>query len=154
MCAQLLQLCPTLCNPMDCSPPGSSVHGILQARILEWVVIPSSRASSQPRDSTCVSFISSIAGRFFTSQAPGKHKVERKEEKEWRQWKEYPQELDCRKSRASVFLQWEINILKTWHYIFTEVNAERFQVDEEWVSRIRWSESTEPSAEFASYKVH
>ena len=41
-----------LCNPMDCSPPGSSVHGILQARILEWVAMPSSRGSSQPRDRT------------------------------------------------------------------------------------------------------
>ena len=40
------QLCLTLCNPMDCSPPGSSIHGILQARILEWVAIPFSRASS------------------------------------------------------------------------------------------------------------
>ena len=48
---------------MDCSPPGSSVHGILQARILEWVAIPSSRGSSQPRDWTLVS---GIAGRFFT----------------------------------------------------------------------------------------
>ena len=37
------QSCPTLCNPMDCSPPGSSVHGVLQARILEWVTIPFSR---------------------------------------------------------------------------------------------------------------
>ena len=44
------QSCPTLCNPMDCSPPGSSVHGILQARILEWVVISFSRGSFQPRD--------------------------------------------------------------------------------------------------------
>ena len=41
-----LQLCPTLCDPMDCSPPGSPVHGILQARILEWVAILSSRESS------------------------------------------------------------------------------------------------------------
>ena len=41
--AQSLQSCPTLCNPMNCSPPGSSVHGILQARILEWVTRPSSR---------------------------------------------------------------------------------------------------------------
>ena len=63
-------LCPTLCNPMDCSPPGSSVHGILQARILEWVAIPFSwvaipfsRGSSQPRDQTRVSC---VAGRFFT----------------------------------------------------------------------------------------
>ena len=46
--AQLLQSCPTLCDPMDCSPPGSSVHGILQARILEWVVMPSFRGSSWP----------------------------------------------------------------------------------------------------------
>ena len=47
-----LQLCLTLCDPIDCSPPGSSVHGILQARILEWVVIPSSRGSSRARDWT------------------------------------------------------------------------------------------------------
>ena len=52
------QLCMTLCDPMDCSPPGFSVHGILQARILEWVAIPFSRASSQPRDRTWVSCIS------------------------------------------------------------------------------------------------
>ena len=62
--AKSLQSCPTLCNPMDCSPPGSSVHGILQARILEWVAVPSSKGSFQPKDQTCVSC---IAGRFFTS---------------------------------------------------------------------------------------
>ena len=44
------QSCPALCDPMDCSSPGSSVHGILQARILEWVTIPFSRGSSQLRD--------------------------------------------------------------------------------------------------------
>ena len=54
------QSCLTLCNPMDCSPPGSSVHGILLARLLEWVTISSSRKSSQPRDRTCVSGISCI----------------------------------------------------------------------------------------------
>ena len=48
-CCSVSKLCPTLCNPMDCSPPGSSVHGILQARILEWVAVPFSRWSSQPR---------------------------------------------------------------------------------------------------------
>ena len=46
------QSCPTLCDPIDDNPPGSSVHGILQARILEWVAISSSRASSQCRDRT------------------------------------------------------------------------------------------------------
>ena len=59
----IAQSCLTLCNPMDCSPPGSSVHGILQARILEWVAIPFSRGSSQARDQTQVSC---IASRFFT----------------------------------------------------------------------------------------
>ena len=44
------QSCPTRCDPMDCGPPGSSVHGILQARILEWIAIPFSRGSSRPRD--------------------------------------------------------------------------------------------------------
>ena len=57
------QSCPTLCDPMDCSPPGFSVHGIRQAGILEWVAIPFSRGSSQSRDQTQVSC---IAGWFFT----------------------------------------------------------------------------------------
>ena len=61
------QSCQILCNPIDsveCSPlPGSSVHGILQARILEWVAISFSRESSEPRDRTWVSY---ITGRFFT----------------------------------------------------------------------------------------
>ena len=48
------QSCPTLCNEVDYSPPGSSVHGILQARILEWIAIPFSRGSSRPRDQTRV----------------------------------------------------------------------------------------------------
>ena len=58
-----LQSCLTLCDPMDYSPPGSSVHGILQARTLEWVAMPSSRGSSQPRDQNQ---ISCTAGGFFT----------------------------------------------------------------------------------------
>ena len=57
MCAQSYL---TLCDPMECSPSGSSVHGILQARILEWVAMLSSRGSSQPRDQTRVSCVSSI----------------------------------------------------------------------------------------------
>ena len=55
------QFCPILCNPMDCSPPGSSVCGISQARILEWVAMPSSRGSCQPRGRTRVSCIGSQA---------------------------------------------------------------------------------------------
>ena len=57
---------------MDCGPPGSSVHGILPARILEWVAMPSSRGSSQPRDPTRISCSSCIAGGFFTAEPPGK----------------------------------------------------------------------------------
>ena len=60
--SEVAQSCPTLCDPVDCSPPGSSIHGILQARILEWVAISFSRGSSQPRDQTQVSH---IAGRRF-----------------------------------------------------------------------------------------
>ena len=48
--AESLQSCSTLCNGMECSPPGSSVHEILQARILEWIAMPSCRGSSRPRD--------------------------------------------------------------------------------------------------------
>ena len=70
--AQLLQSCPTLCDPMDWGPPGSSVHGILQTRILEWVAMPCTRGSSQPRDQTHVFCVSCIAGRFFTTEPPQK----------------------------------------------------------------------------------
>ena len=75
-CAKSLQLCSTLCNPMDCSPPGSSVHGMLQARALEWVAMPSSRGSSRPRDQTCGSCGSYIAGEFFTTEPPGEAQKE------------------------------------------------------------------------------
>ena len=70
MCARAksLQSCLTLCDPMDRSLPGSSVHGILQARMLEWVAISSSRGSLRPRDQTCGSC---IAGRFFTTEPRG-----------------------------------------------------------------------------------
>ena len=60
------QSCPTLCNPMDCSLPGSSVHGLLQARILVWVAMPFSRWSSLPRG---IIWTSCIADRFFTTWA-------------------------------------------------------------------------------------
>ena len=70
-CAQLLSL--TLCDPMDCSPPGSSVHGILQARMLEWAATSSSRGSSWLRDGTSMSCICpTLAGRCFTTEPPGK----------------------------------------------------------------------------------
>ena len=61
--SEVAQLCLTLCDPIDCSPPWSSVHGIFQARILEWVAISFSRGTSRPRDQTRVS---RIVGRCFT----------------------------------------------------------------------------------------
>jgi len=67
MRAKLLQLYLTVCESMDGSPPGSSVHRILQASILEWVAMPSFRGSSQPRDQTHISYVSYIGGFFTTS---------------------------------------------------------------------------------------
>ena len=61
VCVLVAQSYLTLCDPMDCSPPGSSVHGILQGRIMEWLAIPFSRRSPQPRNQT---WVSHIAGRF------------------------------------------------------------------------------------------
>ena len=67
--AKPFQLHPTLCDPIDSSPPGSSLQGFPQARTLQWVAMPSSRGSSWPRDRTCVYC---VAGRFFTAGPPGK----------------------------------------------------------------------------------
>ena len=61
--SEFAQSSPTLCDPMDCSLPGSSIHGVLQPRTLEWAAISFSRGSSRPRDRTQVSH---IAGRHFT----------------------------------------------------------------------------------------
>ena len=85
---KVAQLCPILCHPMDRSLPGSSVHGIFQARILEWVAIPFSRESSQPRNETQVSHITC---RFFTiwatREGPGakkkKIKIKIKKKQYW-----------------------------------------------------------------------
>ena len=70
--SEVAQSCPTLCDPMDCSLPGSSVHGIFQARILKWVAISFSRRSFRPRDRTRVS---RIVGRSFTLWATRKSQV-------------------------------------------------------------------------------
>ena len=64
-------LCPALCDLRDCSPPGSSVHGVSQARILEWVAIPSCRGSCQHRDRTCLSCACCLACGYFTHWAIG-----------------------------------------------------------------------------------
>ena len=71
VCVCMRSVVPDSCIPMDCSPLGSSVHGIFQARILKQVAISSSSESSQPRDQTHISCISCI-GRFFTTEPPEK----------------------------------------------------------------------------------
>ena len=62
-----------LCDPMVCRPTGSCVHGILQARIQEWVAMPCSRRSSRSRDATSIPYGSCVAGGFFTTEPLGKH---------------------------------------------------------------------------------
>ena len=69
---KLLQLCLALCDSMDCSLPGCSALGILQGRILGWVAMSSSKASSRPRDQIHISCGYCTAGRFFTAEPPGK----------------------------------------------------------------------------------
>ena len=71
MCVSSLQSCPTLSDPMDGSPPGTSVHGILQARILEWMVTSFSRGSFQPRERIRVSCVCCIASVLLTAEPPG-----------------------------------------------------------------------------------
>ena len=69
LCHDVLKSCPSLWDPMDCSPPGSFVHGIFQTRILEWVIISYSRRSSQPRDPSRVSCVSCIGSYALYSWA-------------------------------------------------------------------------------------
>ena len=64
-CVLVAHWCPTLCDPIDCSPSGSSVHGVVQARMLEWVAISFPRGSSPPRDGSQVSCISCTDGRIL-----------------------------------------------------------------------------------------
>ena len=85
--SEVAQSYPTLCDPMDCCLPGSSVHGILQARILEWVAISFSRGSSRPRDRT---WVSRISGRRFNlwatreaEKTPTLGKTEGKKRRGW-----------------------------------------------------------------------
>ena len=79
MCAQslqLLQLCPTLCDPVDCNPPGSSVHGILQARILEWVAMYSYRNLCDPGTEPVSPESPALQVYSLPIEPPGKPKIE------------------------------------------------------------------------------
>ena len=112
-------LCTALCDPVDCSPPGSSVQGILQARILEWVAISSSRGSSPPRDQTHVSCSSFIGRQILYHWVPGKPL--------FIAVRGFQNKVDfarlCEKPDMginSVFLHWsEV----TWHYCLSMANV-------------------------------
>ena len=97
----VVQPCLTLCNPTDCSPTGSSVHGILQARILEWVAISSSRGSSQSRDQTRVS---RIAGRHYNLWAI-------REARETKLWFFLKHWLPCAHEALNLHLCWDFSTL-------------------------------------------
>ena len=73
LCAKSLQSCLTVCDPIDCSPPDSSLHGILQARILKWVAIPFSRRSSRRRDQTYAAHLLHRQANSLTLVPPWKH---------------------------------------------------------------------------------
>ena len=94
--AKSLQLCPTLCDPMDCSLRGSSIHGIFQARVLEWVAISFSRGSYQPRDWT---WVSRIVGRRFTVWAT--REVQKQKYRSMEQNRKY---------RVKLMHQWSSNL--------------------------------------------
>ena len=79
-CMRALSEWPTVCSPMDCSPPGSSIHRILQARILEWVAIRFSRGSSRPRDRTQVSHIVSRHFTIWATSCQGIKRIYKKAE--------------------------------------------------------------------------
>ena len=91
--AQLLQSCPTLYNSMDCSPPGSSVHGILQAQILEWVAIPFFRGSSQPRMKYASLMSPALAGMFFTTNATWEAPSGSLDNHIWMIWSVWPPDI-------------------------------------------------------------
>ena len=88
------QSCPTLCDPMDCSPPGYSVHGVFPARILDLVAISYSRAPSRPRDQTVSP---ALAGRFFITVPPGTPSNDSREfcyaKELLKNWKDQPEEI-------------------------------------------------------------
>ena len=115
LCARSLQSCLTLSNTMGCSPPGSSVHGILQARVLEWVAMPSSRGSSLPRDGIWISYSSCIGRRFFTTSTTKLKEVSNK-------WK----------------------VLQFWKRVIT-FNLRLPAMWETWVRKIPWRRKWQPT---------
>ena len=123
-----LQSCPTLCKPKDCSPPSSSVHGILQARTLEWIALSSSRGSFLPRDRTQVSCSSSIAGGFFTAEPP------------WR-WPQIAPGKNSTKVQALVWIHCK-NLVRAWLYFYESLTL-NWDCDQAWFQRCSYRSITQ-----------
>ena len=112
------QSCLTLCKPVDCNPSGSSVHGIFQARILEWVPISSSRGSFWPRDWTCVSCISCIAGGFIIAEPLGNIVTNNKKSNVCSSFNwGYLNLLDPSSQKYVVFTKWLIQLRASYIHI-------------------------------------
>ena len=136
MSSKSLQSCPTLCYPMDCSPPGPSVHGILQARTLEWAAMPFSRGSSQPRNQTRVSLMPPVlAGGFFTTSAT------------WKASMQYPQREREKRELGSVFRRSE----KSSRFWVTKKNCRTRGI---WQSRWRKVSYQELVFNYLEIEVH
>ena len=117
MHARLLQLCLTLCHALDHSLPGSSVRGILQARILEWVVMPSSRGPSQPRDQTHISNVFCIGMQVLYHWASLVAQLVKNPPAMWETWVRslgWEDSLEKGKTIHSGILAWRIPWTSPW----------------------------------------
>ena len=119
--AKLLKSCLTLCDPMDCSPPGLSVHGISQARILEWVAMPLSRGSSCPRDWAFISFGPELQVDSLLLSQQGSH-FSRHWRTKWGRTIPFSQGAEGFKQRLEVGLSYFVQGRLLWiSYIWTEM---------------------------------
>ena len=120
--SSVVQSCPILCDPLDCSLPGSSVHRIFQARILEWVAISSCRGSSWFRDRTLVSCVSCIDSRFFTAESLGS-----------------PVDAICSHNRCCVLILLNLH----WASLVAQLVKDLPAVWETWAQLLRWEDPLE-----------
>ena len=112
-----------LCNPMDCDPPGSSVHGILQAWILEWVAIPFSRGSSQPRDRTRVSHMAA-ASKSLPFESPGKPMGSQRVGHDWGDLAQHLHPLSTNRG---------VSVCSYTHFIIKKKNVEIDKILKNWL---------------------
>ena len=119
MCAKSLQSCPTLCDPVDCSLTGSSVHVILQARILAWLAMPSCRESSQSRNQTQIPYISCTSKHVFYHRVPPRKLLQQSAQQILFRPYENSQLKSSRKNSLSENASWHLTQLSTLCLKFT-----------------------------------